>query len=127
MPITAVLFDIDGTLVDSNYLHVEAWSEAFHRVEAEVDAWRIHRSIGMDSQKLLDALLGADSPVAKDAKTLHNESYARIRIEDAIDIVTSGEDVEEAKPSPDIIAVAIERAQQTLDELEAVFAVPMRP
>ncbi|MFL1999117.1 HAD family hydrolase [Microbacterium sp. A1-JK] len=26
---TAVLFDIDGTLVDSNYLHVEAWDRAF--------------------------------------------------------------------------------------------------
>ncbi|MCZ4077780.1 hypothetical protein O1W68_07500 [Rhodococcus sp. H36-A4] len=26
---TAVLFDIDGTLVDSNYIHVDAWSKAF--------------------------------------------------------------------------------------------------
>ncbi|MDJ0109439.1 HAD family hydrolase, partial [Rhodococcus erythropolis] len=36
----AVLFDIDGTLVDSNYLHVEAWSRAFFEVGRPVDAWR---------------------------------------------------------------------------------------
>jgi beta-phosphoglucomutase-like phosphatase (HAD superfamily) len=30
--IGAVLFDIDGTLVDSNYLHVEAWAHAFDEV-----------------------------------------------------------------------------------------------
>jgi beta-phosphoglucomutase-like phosphatase (HAD superfamily) len=44
----AVLFDVDGTLVDSNYLHVHAWYRAFDEANVEVEAWRIHRSIGMD-------------------------------------------------------------------------------
>ena len=44
----AVLFHIDGALVDSNYLHVHAWARAFHDVGIAVEAWRIHRSIGMD-------------------------------------------------------------------------------
>jgi HAD superfamily hydrolase (TIGR01509 family) len=57
-PPRAVLFDIDGTLVDSNYLHVVAWIEAFRAVGCPVDAWRIHRAIGMDSAKLLSELLG---------------------------------------------------------------------
>jgi phosphoglycolate phosphatase-like HAD superfamily hydrolase len=54
----AVLLDIDGTLVDSNYLHVQAWSEALQDIGHPVDEWRIHRGIGMDSGKLLAALLG---------------------------------------------------------------------
>jgi beta-phosphoglucomutase-like phosphatase (HAD superfamily) len=57
MAIRAALFDIDGTLVDSNYLHIDAWSRAFEEVGHPVDAWRIHRSIGMDGEKLLDVLL----------------------------------------------------------------------
>ena len=44
----AVLFDVDGTLVDSNYLHVDAWYRAFQEAGVEVEAWRIRRSIGMD-------------------------------------------------------------------------------
>ena len=44
----AVLFDVDGTLVDSNYLHVYAWQRAFHAEGLTVEAWRIHRCIGMD-------------------------------------------------------------------------------
>lgn len=35
-PIKAVIFDVDGTLVDSNNLHVEAWQEAFRRYGKEV-------------------------------------------------------------------------------------------
>ena len=54
----AVLFDIDGTLVDSNYLHVDAWAQAFAASGHPVDAWQIHRSIGMDAGKLLKRLLG---------------------------------------------------------------------
>jgi HAD superfamily hydrolase (TIGR01509 family) len=152
-PRTAVLFDIDGTLVDSNYLHVEAWHHAFAAVGHPVDAWRIHRSIGMDSAKLLDALLGdAAETVGDDAKQKHSEYYAslsdRLRpIEGArellaalsergqtvvlatsapqdeletllkvldvgpeVDAVTSSEDVGTAKPDPDIIEVALEKA-----------------
>ena len=56
-----MLFDIDGTLVDSNYLHVHAWYRAFTEVGLAVEAWRIHRSIGMDGATLLATLAeGAD-------------------------------------------------------------------
>ncbi|MET1045041.1 MAG: HAD family hydrolase [Microbacteriaceae bacterium] len=73
----AVLFDIDGTLVDSNYLHVDAWQRAFDAVGHPVDAWRIHRAIGMDSGTLLDAILGDDrQQVGERAKRLHAEHLA---------------------------------------------------
>lgn len=73
---TAVLFDIDGTLIDSNYLHVEAWSRAFEDVGADVSSWRIHRAIGLDSAKLLDTLLGENADTLGDrAKALHSRYY----------------------------------------------------
>ncbi|MGH3610813.1 MAG: HAD family hydrolase, partial [Pseudonocardiaceae bacterium] len=54
----AILFDIDGTLVDSNYLHVNAWLRALQAVGHPVDAWRVHRGQGMGSSELLATLLG---------------------------------------------------------------------
>jgi phosphoglycolate phosphatase-like HAD superfamily hydrolase len=48
-----VVLDVDGTLMDTNYLHVEAWARAFERVEHRVSRWRIHRQIGKGSDKLL--------------------------------------------------------------------------
>ncbi len=68
----AVLFDIDGTLTDSNYLHIHAWCRAFHDVGIAVEAWRIHRCIGMDGSRLLKFLTGdADEKVQEQAKDLH--------------------------------------------------------
>jgi HAD superfamily hydrolase (TIGR01509 family) len=52
----AVLFDVDGTLVDSNYLHVYAWQRAFHDERMPVAAWKIHRCIGMDGAALVRTL-----------------------------------------------------------------------
>ena len=42
-----MLFDLDGTLVDSVYQHVLAWREALESEGIELSVWRIHRKIGM--------------------------------------------------------------------------------
>ena len=42
-----VLFDLDGTLVDSVYQHVLAWKEALDAEGVNLSVWRIHRKIGM--------------------------------------------------------------------------------
>ncbi|AXO37532.1 HAD family hydrolase [Micromonospora sp. B006] len=55
-----VLFDADGTLVDTTYLHTVSWWEALRQADHRVPMARIHRSIGMGSDKLLDHLLGAE-------------------------------------------------------------------
>ncbi len=44
---TALIFDLDGTLIDSVYAHVFAWQRAFAEVGLPIDGWRIHRRIGM--------------------------------------------------------------------------------
>lgn len=74
---TAVLFDVDGTLVDSNYLHVHAWRRAFHELGRDVDSWRVHRAIGKGSGKLLATLLGEEDAgrVGDRAKELHSRFY----------------------------------------------------
>ncbi|TPW74871.1 HAD family hydrolase [Schumannella soli] len=72
----AVLFDIDGTLVDSNYLHVDAWMRGLEAVGHPAAAWRVHRSIGMDSEALLDDLLPGVDQAGRDAATAgHKRAY----------------------------------------------------
>ncbi|SEB14954.1 haloacid dehalogenase superfamily, subfamily IA, variant 3 with third motif having DD or ED/haloacid dehalogenase superfamily, subfamily IA, variant 1 with third motif having Dx(3-4)D or Dx(3-4)E [Leifsonia sp. 21MFCrub1.1] len=71
-----MLFDVDGTLVDSNFLHVDAWSRAFADMDTPVDSWRIHRAIGQDSAKLLEELVGdRDDDWSGRAKDLHSRYY----------------------------------------------------
>lgn len=43
----AILFDLDGTLVDTVYAHVLSWQRAFAEAGMPIDAWRVHRRIGM--------------------------------------------------------------------------------
>src|ERR687898_904213 len=43
----ALIFDLDGTLVDTVYAHVFAWQRALLEFGSPVDGWKIHRRIGM--------------------------------------------------------------------------------
>jgi len=45
--VPALIFDLDGTLVDTVYAHVFAWQRALAEAELPIDAWRIHRRMGM--------------------------------------------------------------------------------
>jgi len=72
----AVLFDVDGTLVDSVYQHVIAWWEAFEQAGHEVSGFDIHRAIGRGSEDLVESLLGeADDAVVEG----HSRNWARLR------------------------------------------------
>lgn len=59
MPPAAIL-DIDGTLVDTNYHHALAWYRAFRQHQILLPVWRIHRSIGMGGDHLVEALCGEE-------------------------------------------------------------------
>jgi HAD superfamily hydrolase (TIGR01549 family) len=52
----ALLFDLDGTLVDSVYQHVLAWRAALEEAGIELSVWRIHRRIGMSGGLFVNAL-----------------------------------------------------------------------
>jgi HAD superfamily hydrolase (TIGR01509 family) len=79
--LTAALFDVDGTLVDSSYLHVSAWSEALAQFGYDVPMAAIHEVMGMGSGELLDALLPASRDPRGDAaiRTAHSALYATHR------------------------------------------------
>lgn len=55
--VPAFLFDLDGTLIDSVYEHVEAWSTALNRFDIALPQWKLHRRIGMSSESFLRELL----------------------------------------------------------------------
>lgn len=54
---TAV-FDVDGTLVDTNSQPAPAWYRAFRRYGITVPVWQIHRHIGMGGDQIVAALAG---------------------------------------------------------------------
>ncbi|MEU2623536.1 HAD family hydrolase [Streptomyces sp. NPDC007157] len=54
----AAIFDVDGTLVDTNHLHVVTWWEAFRQAGRHVPMREIHRAVGLSGGDLLDRLLG---------------------------------------------------------------------
>jgi HAD superfamily hydrolase (TIGR01509 family) len=62
-----VLFDIDGTLVDTNYLHVVAWADAFRSECHDVAMSQIHGLIGQGSDRLVESVLGHDDDAVVDA------------------------------------------------------------
>ncbi|WBB69803.1 HAD family hydrolase [Micromonospora sp. WMMD812] len=79
-----VLFDVDGTLVDTTYLHTVSWWEALRQTERPVPMASVHRAIGMGSDKLLDHLLGPERDRDADGKlrdahdTLYGEYWERL-------------------------------------------------
>lgn len=52
----AVILDVDGTLVDTNFHHAIAWYRAFRQHGIVLPIWRIHRSIGMGGDQLVASL-----------------------------------------------------------------------
>src|SRR3954453_22765265 len=80
-----VLFDVDGTLVDTTYLHAVAWWEALRQFEHDVPMAKIHRAIGMGSDKILGHLLGedrdrdSDTPLSEAHGVLYAAYWERLR------------------------------------------------
>jgi HAD superfamily hydrolase (TIGR01509 family) len=76
-----VLFDVDGTLVDTTYLHAVAWWEAIRRHGHDVPMAEIHRGIGMGSDKLLEHLLGpdADEGLSDEHAELYGKWWEQLR------------------------------------------------
>ena len=78
----ALLFDLDGTLIDSNYEHVTAWRLAFRRMGTEVPNAFLHRCIGMRGDLLAKAVhkeIGgaAANETAAKLQTLHKTYFER--------------------------------------------------
>ncbi len=72
-----VIFDVDGTLLDTNYLHVLSWWQAMNDAgHQDVAMSDIHRAIGIASEGLTEHLLGSEDEKAIEA---HSERYEALR------------------------------------------------
>jgi len=73
----AMFLDIDGTLMDTNYLHIEAWAWAFEEVGARPPRSRIHHGVGKGSDKLIPEFV--EDGKAERVSELHSEYYAELQ------------------------------------------------
>ncbi|MEU5520433.1 HAD family hydrolase [Streptomyces sp. NPDC093250] len=80
----AAVFDVDGTLVDTNHLHVTAWWEAFRQAGHRVPMHAVHRALGLPSSDLVAHLLGEDRDTGRDEelsaahKALYGQYFGRL-------------------------------------------------
>jgi HAD superfamily hydrolase (TIGR01509 family) len=74
-PRPAVLFDIDGTLLDTNYFHTVSWWQALRDAGEDVAMSRIHPLIGMGSDQLLTELLGEEREGLSDIHAKYYKPY----------------------------------------------------
>ncbi len=73
-----VVLDVDGTLMDTNYLHVEAWARAFEEVGHRVPRAWIHRQVGKGSGLLIREFVEDENLEGK-IEELHSEFYAELQ------------------------------------------------
>ena len=124
----AVLFDIDGTLVDSTYHHALAWRRAFDRHGVTLPLWRIHRTIGMGGDKLVTEVAGGEVErrLGDDLRTAWREEYVAIKTE-VQPLPGASELVRALTDSGFVVALASsgdpEFADEALDDLDIRDAV----
>jgi HAD superfamily hydrolase (TIGR01509 family) len=81
--VPALIFDLDGTLVDTVYAHVFAWQRTFAEEGIPIDGWRIHRRVGMSGGLFARAAAReAGRPIppeeAERLQTRHGELYREL-------------------------------------------------
>ena len=118
----AVLFDVDGTLVDSNDAHAAAWVKAFAEFNITVDRHKVRRSIGMGGDKLMPAVSGIAEDSDQGSKI--GERRSKIFTTEFLPTIKAFRDADRlvaAVKTRGLTAVAASSAQK--DELEALLKI----
>ncbi|NUR06503.1 MAG: HAD family hydrolase [Nocardioidaceae bacterium] len=78
--VDTVVLDVDGTLVDTVYLHTTAWVRAFADVGVVVPAWRVHRAIGMGGDRLVTEVAGepTEAALGDEVRNRHGEHFEEL-------------------------------------------------
>jgi HAD superfamily hydrolase (TIGR01549 family) len=76
-----LIFDVDGTLLDSTYHHAMAWYRAFRACGLEVPMWRVHRAVGMGGDRLVAAVMGdvVEDKMGDVLRELWSDGYDELR------------------------------------------------
>ncbi len=128
VPQPALLFDLDGTLVDSVYQHVTAWQEALSECGMPLSVWRIHRRIGMSGGLFIDALrretgVPFDAELAQRLSSAHAAAYLR-RHETVIPLPGARELLAHLHERGVPFAIATSGAQHTAGSALAMLDLP---
>ena len=73
-----VVLDVDGTLMDTNYLHTEAWARAFERVGHRVPRVKLHKEVGKGAGLLIHEFVD-DEETVEEIQNLHSEVYQELQ------------------------------------------------
>lgn len=78
-----MILDVDGTLVDNNYQHALAWHLALRRVDVVVPLWRVHRAVGIGSDRIITELVGEDVEAERgdDVRASESEIFGSMKDE----------------------------------------------
>jgi HAD superfamily hydrolase (TIGR01509 family) len=118
----AVLFDVDGTLVDSNDAHAHAWVKAFTENGVTVDPAHVRRCIGMGGDKLMPEVSGLAEDSAKgSAIAKRRGEIFKQEFLPKLNAFRDSDRLVAAVKQRGLIAVAASSAQE--DELKALLKI----
>ena len=73
-----IVLDVDGTLMDTNYLHTEAWARAFERAGHRIPRVKLHREVGKGAGLLIQEFV-EDEETAQKIQSFHSEVYEELQ------------------------------------------------
>lgn len=129
MALDGFLFDMDGTLVDSNGAHVEAWRRAFARYGYNIPADRIFYEIGKGGDHVVPHLIGeqANERDGEKLRPAEAEEFGKIAETDGLNVFPGAKELIEAVQARGLKAVlATSSKPEQLNKLEKASGVQWR-